>query len=112
MKKITGHQLRSAVERAGLPAGTWEKIEAALAAEPESAAAFEAAHVSYYLGALLIIGAMGWFVTSAWDRLSGPAICRDRNRVCAVYSEQQGCGSSALRPPESQAAYWSQLLSA
>ena len=74
MKKITGDQLRSAVERAGLPAGTWEKIEAALAAEPESAAAFEAAHVSYYLGALLIIGAMGWFVTSAWDRLSGPAI--------------------------------------
>ena len=74
MKKITGDQLRSAVERAGLPAGTWEKIEAALAAEPESAAAFEAAHVSYYLGALLIIGAMGWFVTSAWDQLSGPAI--------------------------------------
>jgi hypothetical protein len=74
MKKITGAQLRSAVERAGLPAGTWEKIMAALAAEPEIAPAFEAAHVSYYLGALLIIGAMGWFVTSAWDRLSGPAI--------------------------------------
>ena len=74
MKKINGPQLRAAVERAGLPAGTWEKIEAALAAEPQSAPAFEAAHVSYYLGALLIIGAMGWFVTSAWDRLSGPAI--------------------------------------
>ena len=74
MKKITTAQLRSAIERAGLPAGTWEKIEAALVTEPESAATFEAAHVSYYLGALLIIGAMGWFVTSAWDRLSGPAI--------------------------------------
>ncbi|MFP5206404.1 MAG: DUF2157 domain-containing protein [Acidobacteriota bacterium] len=42
--------------------------------EPDNAAAFEAAHVSYYLGALLIIGAMGWFVTSAWDRLSGTTI--------------------------------------
>src|ERR1700733_5629138 len=74
MKKITGAQLRAAVERAGLPPGTWEKIEAALATEPESAAAIEAEHISYYLGALLIIGDMGWFVTSAWGRLSGPAI--------------------------------------
>jgi hypothetical protein len=74
MKKITGAQLRAAVERAGLPSGTLEKIEVALAAEPQSEAAFEAAHISYYLGALLIIGAMGWFVTSAWDRLSGWAI--------------------------------------
>ena len=83
MKKITGDQLRAAVERAGLPAGTWEKIEAALAAEPESAAAFEAAHVSYYLGALLIIGAMGLVRP---QRL-GPAFRSgdrgDRNCVCA-----------------------------
>lgn len=74
MKKITADQLRAAVERAGLPAGTFERIESALAGEPETAAAFEAAHISYYLGALLIIGAMGWFVTSAWDRLSGGTI--------------------------------------
>jgi hypothetical protein len=74
MKKITGPQLRAAIERAGLPAGTFEQIEAALSTEPDSAPAFEAAHISYYLGALLIIGAMGWFVTSAWDRLSGPTI--------------------------------------
>lgn len=74
MNKITGEQLRLAVERAGLPAGSFEKIEAALAVEPEKAAAFEAAHISYYLGALLIIGAMGWFVTNAWDRLPGLTI--------------------------------------
>jgi hypothetical protein len=71
MRKISASQLRAAVERAGLPADTFERIQIALADEPEIAPNFEAAHVSYYLGALLIIGAMGWFVTNAWDRLSG-----------------------------------------
>jgi hypothetical protein len=66
--------LAGAVERAGLPGETFQRIEAALRAEPETAAAFEAAHISYYLGALLIIGAMGWFITNGWDRLSGLTI--------------------------------------
>jgi hypothetical protein len=71
MKKISMAELQAAVERAGLPADAWERIQTAMSAEPETAPAFEAAHVSYYLGALLIIGAMGWFITNAWDRLSG-----------------------------------------
>jgi hypothetical protein len=71
MRKITANELRAAIERAGLPSSTFERIEQALNAEPENAPAFEAAHISYYLGALLIIGAMGWFVTNAWDTLSG-----------------------------------------
>jgi hypothetical protein len=71
MRRISTSQLRVAVERAGLPPDTFERIRAALATETEVAPNFEAAHISYYLGALLIIGAMGWFVTNAWDRLSG-----------------------------------------
>jgi hypothetical protein len=71
MRKISVSQLRAAVDRAGLPSETFERIHAALTAEPENTPAFEAAHISYYLGALLIIGAMGWFVTNAWDSLSG-----------------------------------------
>jgi hypothetical protein len=71
MEKISASQLRAAVDRAGLPPDTFERIRAALKAEPEVGPNFEAAHISYYLGALLIIGAMGWFVTNAWDRLSG-----------------------------------------
>jgi hypothetical protein len=68
---ISASQLRAAIERAGLPSDTFDRIQAALAAERENAPGFEAAHVSYYLGALLIIAAMGWFITDAWDRLSG-----------------------------------------
>jgi len=71
MSNISEARLRNAIRRAGLPSDTWQRIEAALAAEPEVAAKFEAAHIAYYLGALLIIGAMGWFITSAWDALSG-----------------------------------------
>jgi hypothetical protein len=74
MGKISASQLRAAVDRAGLPPDTFARIQAALANESEDAPNFEAAHISYYLGALLIIGAMGWFVTNAWDRLSGLTI--------------------------------------
>jgi hypothetical protein len=74
MKKISISDLRTAIDRAGLGDDAFERIQQALASEPETAPAFEAAHVSYYLGALLIIGAMGWFITSAWDRLSGVTI--------------------------------------
>jgi hypothetical protein len=74
MRKISVEQVRAAVERAGLPPEIFNRIEAALKAEPETSASFEAAHISYYLGALLIIGAMGWFITNGWDRLSGLTI--------------------------------------
>jgi hypothetical protein len=70
MSSISEARLRTAIQQAGLPNDTWPRIQAALAAEPELAAKFEAAHIAYYLGALLIIGAMGWFITSAWDTLS------------------------------------------
>jgi hypothetical protein len=71
MQKITLIQLRVAVERAGLDSYTFDRIQTALLSEPQDAPNFEPAHISYYLGALLIIGAMGWFITSAWDTLSG-----------------------------------------
>ena len=71
MEKISASRLRDAIDRAGLPPDTFARIQAALAADQKESPAFEAAHISYYLGALLIIGAMGWFVTNAWDTLSG-----------------------------------------
>ena len=32
---------------------------------------FDAPHVAYYFGALIVIGAMGWFMTTAWEQLGG-----------------------------------------
>jgi len=74
MAKFSLGQLRIAVERAGLSPDIFESIRSALIVDEDSAPSFELAHISYYLGALLIIGAMGWFITSAWDRLSGSTL--------------------------------------
>jgi hypothetical protein len=71
MRAISEKQLRTAIDRAGLPGDAFQRILVALDEAPQTASSFETAHISYYLGALLIIGAMGWFVTSNWDRLSG-----------------------------------------
>jgi len=35
---------------------------------------FGLVHVLYYFGALLVIGAMGWFMTKAWESLGGAGI--------------------------------------
>jgi hypothetical protein len=92
MKKISMAELHDAVERAGLEADAFARIQAALTAEPETAPAFEAAHVSYYLGALLIIGAMGWFITNGWDRLSGLTIAA----IAAAYAAAFGAAGMRL----------------
>lgn len=35
---------------------------------------FDVANVAYYLGALIVIGAMGWFMNKAWEGLGGPGL--------------------------------------
>ncbi|HXB02384.1 MAG TPA: hypothetical protein VNV15_06165 [Opitutaceae bacterium] len=35
---------------------------------------FDVANVAYYFGALIVIGAMGWFMNKAWDRMGGPGL--------------------------------------
>ncbi len=36
---------------------------------------FDLAHLAYYFGALIVLGAMGWFMTSAWEAFGGQGIC-------------------------------------
>ena len=36
---------------------------------------FDVANVAYYFGALIIMGAMGWFMTNAWEAFGGLGIC-------------------------------------
>jgi hypothetical protein len=37
-------------------------------------ASFDLAHVAYYFGALIVISAMGWFMTLGWERFGGGGI--------------------------------------
>jgi hypothetical protein len=74
MKNISERQLQAAVERAGFESEVFKRIWAAVLFESDEKAGFEAAHIAYYFGALLIIGAMGWFITNAWDSFSGATL--------------------------------------
>jgi hypothetical protein len=68
--------LRSAARSANLSSEQADSLWQALGAreEPATKPRFDVAHVAYYLGALLVIGAMGWFMTKAWDGLGGPGL--------------------------------------
>jgi hypothetical protein len=48
----------------------WEGLEKRKADVPR----FDAVHVLYYFGALLVISAMGWFMTEAWESFGGGGI--------------------------------------
>jgi hypothetical protein len=48
-------------------ADLWATLEAQASTRPR----FDAPHVAYYFGALIVIGAMGWFMTKGWDTFGG-----------------------------------------
>ena len=67
---------------------TWDDLQAAVASDILSDAQadrlwtacgqrashrpkFDAAHVAYYAGAVVVLAAMGWLITEAWDAMNG-----------------------------------------
>jgi hypothetical protein len=48
----------------------WAALEKRALTRPR----FDGAHVAYYAGAVLVLGAMGWFMTTAWGALGGFAL--------------------------------------
>ena len=48
----------------------WAHLETRDAGRPR----FDLPHVAYYLGAMIVISAMGWFMTEAWERFGGGGI--------------------------------------
>ena len=51
----------------GQAGALWDALQGRVSDRPR----FDAAHVAYYFGALIVIGAMGWFMTTAWEQLGG-----------------------------------------
>lgn len=68
---ISREDLRWAAEKGVLNPGQDEALWKALGERGADKPKFEAAHVAYYAGALIVIGAMGWFMTTAWEPLGG-----------------------------------------
>lgn len=52
------------------------------AAGAETTRRFDAAHLAYYFGALIVIGSMGWFMTNVWESFGGFGIFL----IAAVYA--------------------------
>jgi len=72
--KLTRTSLQSAVEAGVLEQATanalWSFLEDSKLGKPR----FDLIHILYYAGALLVIGAMGWWMTDAWERFGGTGI--------------------------------------
>jgi hypothetical protein len=51
-----------------------QRLWDALAARASTRPRFDAAHVAYYGGAVIVLAAMGWLLTEAWDALNGFAV--------------------------------------
>ena len=69
--KVSYDKLHASARLSGITPGQAEALWLNLQpkADETPAAKFDAENVAYYFGALIIIGAMGWFMTNAWDFL-------------------------------------------
>ncbi|MDH1265161.1 DUF2157 domain-containing protein [Pseudomonas sp. GD03944] len=72
--KIDSHDLARAVQAGVLQPGQDQALLAFLSQQSPARASFQLAHVAYYFGAMLIIGAMGWLLTEAWMRVGDIAL--------------------------------------
>lgn len=75
--EINQQQLSDACAKSGIEPRLADAIWVHLTAETRThptKARFHLIHVAYYFGALVVIGAMGWFMVNAWEAMSGWAI--------------------------------------
>ena len=69
--KISKQDISWAAEQASLSQEQQEKLWAALQQRDEGRPKFALAYVAYYFGALLVISAMGWFMSLGWESFGG-----------------------------------------
>ncbi|MGC1490740.1 MAG: hypothetical protein WA798_05155 [Candidatus Acidiferrum sp.] len=72
--KISRDDLDSAVREGVLQADQAAALWARLERPSVGRQPFDLAHVAYYLGALVFMSAMGWFMTLGWQRFGGGGI--------------------------------------
>lgn len=82
---ISEGSLERAVLETGLTKDDARNIWQRLRTRPEVEGHFEPAHVAYFLGALLVIGAMGWLITDGWDRFAGWQLAAIATGYAAIF---------------------------
>ncbi|WP_313712866.1 DUF2157 domain-containing protein [Pseudomonas sp.] len=72
--RIDAKDLARAVQAGILQPGQDQALLAFLRQQPPARGSFQLAHVAFYFGALLIMGAMGWLLTEAWMTIGDGAL--------------------------------------
>ncbi|MCE0913983.1 MULTISPECIES: DUF2157 domain-containing protein [unclassified Pseudomonas] len=74
MARFDARDLARAVSAGVLQPGQDRALVDFLRQQPQASGSFQLAHVAFYFGALLIMGAMGWLLTEAWMRIGDSAL--------------------------------------
>jgi hypothetical protein len=82
---ITKNDLQWATEQGVLSADQATTLWRVLSERAGQRARFDLPHVAYYTGALIVIGAMTWFMTLAWDAWGGGALLAVAAAYAAVF---------------------------
>jgi len=72
--RISKQDLAQAAGKGIISAEQAESLWVALAEERADRPKFDLVHIAYYFGALLVIGAMGWYMADAWEKLGGGSV--------------------------------------
>lgn len=72
--KISKNDLHWAASQRLITSAQADQLWQALQQHHGDTPRFDFPHVAYYFGALIVIGAMGWFMTEAWERFGGGGI--------------------------------------
>lgn len=83
--KVSEQHFQRTAARAGLSPAQADLFWRELQINDTAEARFEPAHVGYYFGALLVIGAMGWFMTKGWDAFTGWQLSAISTGYAAVF---------------------------
>lgn len=72
--KLTEQDFQWAVSQGIIPSEVAQRLWEAFQSRSEVRPKFDLAHVAYYLGAMIVIAAMGWLMTNQWERFGGLGI--------------------------------------
>ena len=80
--KISREDLKWAALKGVITDSQVEALWQALDGRSDVRPRFDLAHLAYYFGALIVMSAMGWFMTLAWEELGGGGI----SAISALYA--------------------------
>ncbi|MFJ4372204.1 DUF2157 domain-containing protein [Pseudomonas japonica] len=92
-ERFATRDLARAVDAGVLSAEQEQALLRFLRQQPVEQPSFQLAHVAFYLGALLIMGAMGWLLSEAWMRIGDHALLA----VALLYIAALTCAGLAMQ---------------